>query len=232
MIFLANLYSGPVVGLRAVRILHDLDVAGKKLVAKVDAKNKLLLDNYKEEEEERNKGNEDNSEAHEKKEDADVFETIQQILGDYRAEIDNFEAIQGKQCELLNHLKTELCFKNCIIYNKIFRLFFCRVVHFIAEQKSNKMLQSAVIEEDKRDLINREIGKFRKTAEADEQKKEKEKDRRKRESEKERERDRIRGSPSPRKDKDKKSSSSRRRSRSRERSKVGLNLIICQMVEQ
>lgn len=91
----------------------------------------------------------------------------------------------------------------------------------LIEQKSNKMLQSAVIEEDKRDLINREIGKFRKTAEADEQKKEKEKDRRKRE-EKERERDRIRGSPSPRKDKDKKtSSSSRRRSRSRERSKVG-----------
>lgn len=88
----------------------------------------------------------------------------------------------------------------------------------ITEQKSNKMLQSAAIEEDKRDLINREIGKFRKTAEADEQKKEKEKDRRKRE-EKERDRDRNRGSMSPRKDKDKKSSS-RRRSRSRERSKV------------
>lgn len=31
--------------------------------------------------------------------------------------------------------------------------------------KSSKMLQSASIEEDKRDLINREIGKFRKTAE-------------------------------------------------------------------
>lgn len=84
------------------------------------------------------------------------------------------------------------------------------------------MLQTAVIEEDKRDLINREIGKFRKTAEADEQKKEKEKDRRKRE-----EKERIRGSPSPRKDKDKKgsSTSSRRRSRSRERSKV-INKVI------
>lgn len=97
---------------------------------------------------------------------------------------------------------------------------FQRCIHFFSEQKSNKMLQSAAIEEDKRDLINREIGKFRKTAEADEQKKEKEKDRRKRE-----EKERIRGSPSPRKDKDKKgsataSSSSRRRSRSRERSKV------------
>lgn len=90
-----QLYSGPTAGLRAVRILHDLDVAGKKLVAKVDAKNKLLLDNYKEEEEERNKGNEDSSEAHEKKEDADVFEAIQQILSDHRTEIENYESIQG-----------------------------------------------------------------------------------------------------------------------------------------
>lgn len=63
------------------------------------------------------------------------------------------------------------------------------------------------IEDDKRDLINREIGKFRKTAEADDQKKEKEKDRKKREEEK----------------KEKKAqaaSASRRRSRSRDRSKV------------
>lgn len=70
-------------------------MAGKKLVAKVDAKNKLLLDNYKEEEEERNKGNEDSSEAHEKKEDADVFEAIQHYLADHRAEIENYESIQG-----------------------------------------------------------------------------------------------------------------------------------------
>lgn len=87
--------SGPTAGLRAVRILHDLDVAGKKLVAKVDAKNKLLLDNYKVEEEERNKGNEDSNEAHEKKEDADVFEAIQQYLADHRTEIENYEASQG-----------------------------------------------------------------------------------------------------------------------------------------
>lgn len=92
---LSFLNSGPTAGMRAVRILHDLDVAGKKLVAKVDAKNKLLLDNYKEEEEVRNKGNEDSSEAHEKKEDADVFEAIQQHLGDHRAEIENYESIQG-----------------------------------------------------------------------------------------------------------------------------------------
>lgn len=63
--------------------------------------------------------------------------------------------------------------------------------------KANKTLKSAPIEDDKRDLINREIGKFRKTAEADEQKKEKEKDRKKRQEE--REREKARGSASPRK---------------------------------
>lgn len=73
-------------------------------------------------------------------------------------------------------------------------------------------MQTVPIEDDKRDLINREIGKFRKTAEADEQKKEKEKDRKKREEEK----------------KEKKAlaaSASRRRSRSRERSKVRVSQV-------
>lgn len=86
--------SGPTAGLRAVRILHDLEVAKKRLVAKVDAKNKLLLDNYKEEEEERNLGNKE-SEAHEKKEDDDVVDTIKRILSEHRSDIENYEAIQG-----------------------------------------------------------------------------------------------------------------------------------------
>lgn len=149
----------------------------------MDAKNKLLLDNYKEEEVRAHGTPNEESEAHEKKEDNDVVESIQRILSEYRSDIDNFEAIQEEQ---------QLA-------------------------KSSKMLQSASIEEDKRDLINREIGKFRKTAEADEQKKEKEKDRRKREEKESRDRDKHRSSSSPRKEKDKKSSSSRRRSRSRDR---------------
>lgn len=88
-------FSGPTAGLRAVRILHDLDIAGKKLVAKVDAKNKLLLDNYQEEEEERNSGNSKECEAHEKKDDDIAVESIERIMSEYKAEIDNYEAIQG-----------------------------------------------------------------------------------------------------------------------------------------
>lgn len=39
--------AGPDAGLRAVRILHDLMVGDKRLVAKVDAKTKTVLDEYK-----------------------------------------------------------------------------------------------------------------------------------------------------------------------------------------
>lgn len=52
-----------------------------------------------------------------------------------------------------------------------------------SEQSSNKqakVLKDTDLEEDKRDIIHREIGKFRKFAEEEEQKKEREKDRRKR----------------------------------------------------
>lgn len=105
-------------------------------------------------------------------------------------------------------------FKVCIISTSIafsfylgFFIFCCHRSTYTEQKSNNKSLQTVPIEDDKRDLINREIGKFRKTAEADEQKKEKEKDRKKREEEK----------------KEKKAqaaSVSRRRSRSRERSKV------------
>lgn len=90
-----SIYSGPTAGLRAVRILHDLDIAGKKLVAKVDAKNKLLLDNYKEEEEERNPGNSQENEEHEKEDDDTAVDSIERIMAEYKAEIDNYEAMQG-----------------------------------------------------------------------------------------------------------------------------------------
>lgn len=87
-------FSGPTAGLRAVRILHDLDVAGKRLVAKVDAKNKLLLDNYKEEETRKlGSASRSNLEA-EKKDDEAAMASISQILLDHKDDIDNFETIQ------------------------------------------------------------------------------------------------------------------------------------------
>lgn len=40
-------YAGPDAGLRAIRLLHDMEVGNKKLVAKVDAKTKVELDKFK-----------------------------------------------------------------------------------------------------------------------------------------------------------------------------------------
>ena len=40
-------YAGPDAGLRAVRLLHDMEIGTKKLVVKVDAKAKVVLDQFK-----------------------------------------------------------------------------------------------------------------------------------------------------------------------------------------
>lgn len=40
-------YAGPDAGLRAIRILHDMEIGNKKLVVKVDAKTKVVLDQFK-----------------------------------------------------------------------------------------------------------------------------------------------------------------------------------------
>ena len=40
-------FAGPDAGLRAIRLLHDMEVGTKKLVVKVDAKTKVLLDQFK-----------------------------------------------------------------------------------------------------------------------------------------------------------------------------------------
>lgn len=48
-------FGSPESALRAVRLLHDLNVGGKKLVVKVDAKTKVQLDDYKKEERKKQK---------------------------------------------------------------------------------------------------------------------------------------------------------------------------------
>lgn len=101
-VFFFVVFSGPTAGLRAVRILHDLDVGGKKLVAKVDAKNKLLLDNYKEEETRKMGGTLSRSnEESERKDDVYAMETIAHLIEDYKSEIDNYEIIQEGRFDLI-----------------------------------------------------------------------------------------------------------------------------------
>ena len=178
-------------GGRAVRLLHDLDLDGKKLVAKVDAKNKQLLDSYKEEESKKseNSNSKTRDADSEKRFDATTMERIESVLEEYKDELKTLNSNSDQPP---------------------------------AHKQSKQTHQSFEIEEGKRDLINKEIGKFRKYAEEEELKKEKEKDRKKRESEKERGSEKERNSD---KDKDKRRSPSpsrkdkkpRRRSRSRSR---------------
>lgn len=77
--------------------------------------------------------------------------------------------------------------------------------------RSKQTVPSIEIEEGKRDLINKEIGRFRKNAEEEEAKKEK--DKKKREERVEKERTEKRHTPSP----DRKRRRSRSRSRDRNR---------------
>ncbi|KAG5670293.1 hypothetical protein PVAND_000569 [Polypedilum vanderplanki] len=173
-------YDGPKSGARAVRLLHGYEVDGKKLVAKVDAKNQALLDTAKDEENKKSDANNtrNSDAANEKKNDEIALERLHQIVEEYKDELKTANSAENQQ----------------------------------PHPRSKQTVPSIEIEEGKRDLINKEIGRFRKIAEEEEAKKEK--DKKKRENlEKERsERNEKRHTPSP-----ERKSSSRRRSRSRDR---------------
>lgn len=130
-------YDGPIAGARAVRLLNDLEIDEKKLVAKVDAKNKALLDDYTEEtNKDATQATLDANAATEKKDDTSAVDVIQEIIEEY--------ADQIKKAANPNE----------------------------PHHKTHKPLATANIEEEKRDLISQEIGKFRKYTEEMEAKKE------------------------------------------------------------
>ncbi|CAG9837817.1 unnamed protein product [Diabrotica balteata] len=176
--------AGPDAGLRAVRLLHDLMIGDKRLVAKVDAKTKTVLDEYKAERRKKQKGStsplQDEPEEEELDEetqalDATALERIKQIMKEYEEEMSNYES-------------------------------------------KKEVLAEAEVEEEKRDLITREIGKFREIMKKQEEEKEVRKKKEEQKEKSTRDRDRSHShSPSPRRrEKDEKK---RRRSRSRSHEK-------------
>ena len=82
-------HSGPKSGARAVRLLHGYEVDGKKLVAKVDAKNQALLDTAKDEENKKSDANNSRTSdaANEKKNDDLTIDRLNQILDEYKDEL-------------------------------------------------------------------------------------------------------------------------------------------------
>lgn len=72
-----------------MRLLHGFEVDGKKLVAKVDAKNQQLLDTAKDEENRKSDANNtrNSDAANEKKNDDMTLERLKDIVEEYREEL-------------------------------------------------------------------------------------------------------------------------------------------------
>lgn len=106
--------SGPKSGARAVRLLHGYEVDGKKLVAKVDAKNQQLLDTARDEENRKSDANNTRTSdaANEKKNDELTIERLGQILDEYKDELKSANSNESK-------LIPQLCYRT----NKILFIF-------------------------------------------------------------------------------------------------------------
>lgn len=92
-------FSGPKSGARAVRLLHGYEVDGKKLVAKVDAKNQQLLDTAKDEENKKSDANNSRTSdaATEKKNDDSTIDRLSQILDEYKDELKAANSAESKE---------------------------------------------------------------------------------------------------------------------------------------
>lgn len=170
-------YSNPDSALRSIRLLHDLEIGEKKLVVKVDAKTKVVLDNYKAEKMKApSSGGSATSDdefltPEQKVQDKWVKERIGQTLKDFESEMQANQA-RAEEKERREQEKEK--------------------ARAAKKEEANNLDMNKFeteIEEGKKDLITREIGKFREIAKKQDEEKEAERKRRK---EKERERDRDR----------------------------------------
>ncbi|XP_077117957.1 RNA-binding protein 25 isoform X3 [Ranitomeya variabilis] len=171
-------YKEPESTLRALRLLHDLQIGEKKLLVKVDAKTKAQLDEWKASRKSSNgnarpepTGDEDDDLDEEtKRRDAIFRSSIDVLIKEYASEL-NAPSLDSE-----SHPKKKRKDKK--------------------EELSQEDINAIEMEDDKRDLISREISKFRDThkkLEEEKGKKEKErqefeKERRERQRERERER--------------------------------------------
>ncbi|KAG8040476.1 hypothetical protein G9C98_002472 [Cotesia typhae] len=152
-------YAGPDAGLRAVRLLHDMEIGTKRLVVKVDAKTKVVLDQFKAERRKKLKGGQsplqdetpsENADGDDSDDymdegmrvvDQDALTRIAHIIKEHAAEIETAQAATDAR-------KSEDLLKS-----------------------KGLNLDDAEIEESKRDLITREIGKFREVMKKQEEEK-------------------------------------------------------------
>jgi len=199
-------YSNPDSALRAIRLLHDLEIGDKKLVVKVDARTQLTLDNYKAEKVKSAggstaaTGDDEFLTPEQRVQDKWVKERIGQTLKDFESEMQANQA-RAEEKERREQEKEK--------------------VRAAKKEEANNLDMNKFeteIEEGKKDLITREIGKFREIAKKQDEEKEAERKRRK---EKERDRERRErdrsGSGRDRSDRDRDRNRERDRRRDREK---------------
>uniref|UniRef100_T1IML8 PWI domain-containing protein n=1 Tax=Strigamia maritima TaxID=126957 RepID=T1IML8_STRMM len=233
-------YADPESGLRAIRLLHDWEIGDKKLVVKVDAKTKLQLDEYKASKKAKRDQDvteviaadtDDDLDEDTKREDRVARAGIEATLREHEHELSRSIVANGKE-GILNPAYIKRT-KLSRAQEALLKISGQGGNGADGEAKDN--LDEMDLEEDKKNLIHREIGKFRDTMKKQEE--EKERDRERREKDKER-RDKDRGDRGER-DRDRREKESNRlrnrtperlrepiqrhhsrsRSRSRERSK-------------
>jgi len=150
-------YGNPDAGLRAIRILHEMEIGGKKLVAKVDAKTQSVLDEYKAEKRKKIRGRsplqdepeepDDYIDDEMRKTDEAAHERIRTILEDYASDMKNYSATNENE-------------KRRPVTDRLTLLTQASEAS-VRDADGPIDLDDANIEEGKRDLITREIGKFR-----------------------------------------------------------------------
>ncbi|KAK6295379.1 hypothetical protein J4Q44_G00346050 [Coregonus suidteri] len=200
-------YKEPESTLRALRLLHELPIGAKKLLVKVDAKTKAQLDEFKAKKKSSTNGN-GKAEA----EDGKVEEEEEVIDEDAKR---RDQVVKGAIDGLIREYASEL---NAASNDES--------PH--RRKKKEKKEEEDInaidgLEDDKRDLISREISKFRDThkkLEEEKDKKEKERaefERERRERDKERERERERRDREREKEREKERERERERDRERDR---------------
>ncbi|KAG7510600.1 RNA-binding protein 25-like isoform X1 [Solea senegalensis] len=198
-------YKEPESTLRALRLLHELLLGDKKLLVKVDAKTKAQLDEWKAKKKSANGAESSGS----KNEDDDEEEVLDEET------LRRDQVVKGAIDVLIREYASEL---NAPSQDPDSQPRKKR-----KEKKEEEDINAMELEDDKRDLISREISKFRDThkkLEEEKGKKEKERlelERERRERDKERERERERRDREKEKERERERDKERERDRDRER---------------
>lgn len=158
-------FGNPESGLRAIRLLHDMEIGNKKLVVKVDAKTKTVLDEYKAERRRKLRGRsplqdevvdeDDYMDETMKQADKATMDRIVSTIEDYESDMNNYAAQVAKA----ERAKTSAENKERKMSRTQEKLM--KMSQDGGHQDAPLLLDDVDIEEGKRDLITREIGKFR-----------------------------------------------------------------------